>query len=111
MVARPISFIVLPFRFFSVVTLVMSEASRQKFLAHLDHASKLVATWPEWKRNLLGGYTDNSKGTTMQNVEIEKEAVLSRLRQKGQPHGSSREGDFNLGEEGSRTPEKDSGPA
>jgi 3-oxoacyl-[acyl-carrier-protein] synthase III len=26
-----------------------------QFLTHLEKASKVVATWPEWKQNILGG--------------------------------------------------------
>ena len=28
---------------------------RDKFDDHLDHASTVVAAWPDWKRRLLGG--------------------------------------------------------
>lgn len=28
----------------------------ERFLKHLEEASKIVATWPEWKRNILGGH-------------------------------------------------------
>lgn len=30
------------------------EAESPLFVQHLEWASKVVATWPEWKRNLLG---------------------------------------------------------
>ena len=33
---------------------VEQSQATQTFLAHLDYASKLVATWPKWKQNLLG---------------------------------------------------------
>lgn len=31
------------------------EAERKAFEAHLEWAAAEVATWPEWKRNVLGG--------------------------------------------------------
>lgn len=29
--------------------------SRDSFVEHLEHASSVVSTWPEWKQKLLGG--------------------------------------------------------
>lgn len=41
-------------------TLRTTPRSTSDFLAHLDYASAVVATWPEWKQNLLGGTTMES---------------------------------------------------
>lgn len=33
----------------------MSKSEKSKFEKHLEWASKIVATWPDWKQKLLGG--------------------------------------------------------
>jgi vacuolar-type H+-ATPase subunit H len=30
------------------------DAKSKQFVEHLEAASKIVSTWPEWKRNVLG---------------------------------------------------------
>ena len=32
----------------------IQELRRKKFESTLDNAAKIVASWPEWKRNILG---------------------------------------------------------
>lgn len=32
---------------------------QQRFRDHLEEASRIVATWPEWKRNCLGNRSTN----------------------------------------------------
>lgn len=44
----------------SPATNVGSKVSSEQFTEHCERASEIVATWPEWKRNVLG---TESKGT------------------------------------------------
>lgn len=37
------------------------ELKDRRFVAYLEWAHKEVSTWPEWKRNLLGGYPGSHK--------------------------------------------------
>lgn len=32
------------------------ERFRREWEEHAERVSKIIASWPEWKRNLLGGY-------------------------------------------------------
>ena len=34
-------------------------ADRQRFIEHLKRCATEIATWPEWKRNLLGWKYEN----------------------------------------------------
>lgn len=36
----------------------MNKKQRSKFIKHLEWASKIVASWPPWKRHTLSPYTD-----------------------------------------------------
>lgn len=32
----------------------IQDKRKREFVAHLDRASRIVSSWPEWKRNALG---------------------------------------------------------
>ena len=38
----------------------MTDEKKKKFIEHLETASKIVATWPKWKQNIL---RDSQKST------------------------------------------------
>jgi hypothetical protein len=48
-----------------VNTSIPKKPTQETFKQHLNEASKIVATWPEWKRNILGGTKMNLENATI----------------------------------------------
>lgn len=46
----------------------MTEEQR-RFIEHLEYAAKVVATWPAWKRNILGYSSQPTRKEPRQPVD------------------------------------------
>jgi hypothetical protein len=56
----------------------MSDDDAKRFKSHLEWSRKEVATWPEWKRNLLGLRFSDKK-----RLDIKSEEDNYDFRSKG----------------------------
>ncbi len=45
------------------------KARREAFAKHLDEASRIVRSWPEWKQNILGAPRSDSPSSQSMTVE------------------------------------------